>query len=319
MRSADPDDERLHDSFIPKCENDGAPSRFGSSFMLFSGHHSLRFGPRWQAARAALADAMAALFFGRERRRSREALKNFATSIGWMAVNWCMAPVIYIAMKSTQQLYGTLSIPALPASTWETVPWPILLLISVLLKDFADYWNHRLMHMRWIWPIHAVHHSDTHVNFLTSYRIHFLESVFMDASYVILLTWLGVPPIIGAIGGRLFTLHNVYVHIDIDFGHGPFKYILASPRLHRWHHADHPDALGKNLAILFPFYDLLFGTYYLPGRCDKPMGALSENVPPFNLAAQVALPFTRWLQMGSASAKHLAGWAFATARPRPKA
>ena len=235
-----------------------------------------------------------------------------------MAINWCMAPVIYIAMEATRNSYSLLSIPALPASIWESVPWPILLLISLLAKDFSDYWNHRLMHMRWIWPIHAVHHSDTHVNFLTSYRIHFLESIFMDASYVILLTWLGIPPVIGAAGRMLFTLFNCYVHIDVDFGHGPFKYILAPPRQHRWHHADHPDAYGKNLAIVFPFYDQLFGTYYLPGRCDKPMGALSVDVPPYNLVAQVGLPFTRWLQMSSVSVKQVAAWAFASRRPRPR-
>jgi sterol desaturase/sphingolipid hydroxylase (fatty acid hydroxylase superfamily) len=224
-----------------------------------------------------------------------------------------------MAMEFTRNVYGLLSIPTLPASTWESVPWPILLLISVLVKDFADYWNHRLMHMRWIWPIHAVHHSDTHVNFLTSYRVHFLEGVFMDVSYVVLLTWLGIPPIMGAIGRLLFTLHNCYVHIDLDFGHGPFKYFLVSPRFHRWHHADHPDADGKNLASLCPFYDVLFGTYYLPGRCDEPMGALSNDVPPFNLAAQVAYPFTRWLQMGSARVRHVAAWAFASSPLRPKA
>jgi sterol desaturase/sphingolipid hydroxylase (fatty acid hydroxylase superfamily) len=269
--------------------------------------------------RAALADGLAAVCFGRERRLSQEALKNFAASMGWMAVNWFMVPVIYLAMEYTRHLYGLLSIPVLPASIWEAVPWPILLLISLLVRDFADYWNHRLMHMRWIWPLHAVHHSDTHVNFLTSYRIHFLESIFMDASYVLLLTWLGIPPVVGATVRMLLTLLNCYVHVDIDFGHGPFKYILASPRLHRWHHADHPDAHGKNLAIVFPFYDLLFGTYYLPGRCNEPMGALSEDVPPFNVAAQVALPFTRWLQMGSAGVKRVAAWAFASTRPNPKA
>jgi len=287
--------------------------------MLSVDYDSLRFRPRWHAVRTALTGALASLCFGRERRLSREALKNFAASLGWMAINWGMAPIIYLAMESMRDLYGLLSIPVLPSSIWATTPWPILLLISVLLKDFADYWNHRLMHMRWIWPVHAVHHSDTHVNFLTSYRIHFLESIFMDVSYVVLLTWLGIPPIMGAAARLLFTLHNVYVHIDIDFGHGPFKYIVVSPRLHRWHHADHPDAQGKNLANLFPFYDLLFGTYYLPGRCDEPMGALSADVPAYNLVAQVALPLTRWLQMSSAGVRDAAAWALASTRPRPKA
>ena len=275
--------------------------------------------PRWQAARTALPDAVAVLCFGRSRRLSREALKNSGASIGWMAVNWFMVPVIYKAMEFTHYLYGLLSIPALPASIWETVPWPILLFSSLAVKDFADYWNHRVMHMRWIWPIHAVHHSDTHVNFLTSFRIHFLESIFMGASYVLLLTWLGIPPIIGATGAMLLTLHNCYVHIDMDFGHGPFKYLLTSPRLHRWHHADHPSANGKNLANLFPFYDLLFGTYYLPGRCDKQVGALSDDISPFGLLAQVALPFTRWFRMGSASVKHAAAWALESGPLGPKA
>jgi sterol desaturase/sphingolipid hydroxylase (fatty acid hydroxylase superfamily) len=262
-------------------------------------------------ARTALTDGVLVLCFGRERRFSRAAGKNFAASAGWVAVNWCMVPVIYFAMGYTRHLYDLLEIPALPPSTWEMVPWPILLLISVLVKDFADYWNHRAMHTRWIWPIHAVHHSDTHVNLLTSYRLHFLESLFMDASYVILLSWLGIPPVIGALGRMVLTLHNCYVHVDVDFGHGPFKYMLASPRLHRWHHADHPDAIGKNLAILCPFYDLLFGTYYLPGRCDEPMGALSDDVEPFNVAAQVALPFTRWWQMSWSNMKHAAAWVLA--------
>lgn len=278
-----------------------------------SGHAGKK---RWGLLQTPLTHPIAVLFFGRERRFSREAFKNFATSMGWIALNWCMAPFIYIAMKFTRRLYGQLSIPDLPASFWQDVPWVVVLFISILTKDFADYWNHRLMHMRWIWPIHAVHHSDTHVNFLTSFRIHFLESIFMGISYVILLSWLGISPLMGALGSMIFTLHNCYVHIDADIGHGPFKYILTSPRLHRWHHADHPDAYGKNLANLFPFYDLLFGTYYLPGRCNKIMGARSEDISPFNIASQFALPFTRWLKMSADSAKYVASWAFTSRRPR---
>ena len=251
----------------------------------------------WRAIRRAPASALAVLCFGREKRPSRDALKNSATSVGWMAINWVMVPIIYGALESTRSLYEFLGVPALPTSTWASTPWPILLLISLATKDLADYWNHRAMHTRWIWPLHAIHHSDTHVNFLTSFRIHFLESIFMGMSYVLLLSWLGIPPIIGAAGTALLTLHNAYVHIDMNFGHGPFKYLLTSPRLHRWHHADHPKAEGKNLANLFPFYDVIFGTYYLPGRCDKPVGARSGQVPPFSLRSQLALPFARWIEM----------------------
>ena len=251
----------------------------------------------WRAVRRAPVSGLAVLCFGREKRPSRDALKNSATSIGWVAINWVMVPIIYGALEARRSIYEFLGVPALPFSTWASTPWPILLLITLATKDLADYWNHQAMHSRWIWPLHAVHHSDTHVNFLTSFRIHFLESIFMGMSYILLLSWLGIPPIIGAAGTGLLILHNAYVHIDMDFGHGPFKYLLTSPRLHRWHHADHPKAEGKNLANLFPFYDVIFGTYYLPGPCEKPVGARSDQVPPFSLRKQIALPFARWIEM----------------------
>jgi len=45
------------------------------------------------------------------------------------------------------------------------------------------------MHLKWLWPVHAIHHSDPVVNGLTTYRIHILEALVMWGSYTILLTW----------------------------------------------------------------------------------------------------------------------------------
>ena len=72
-----------------------------------------------------------------------------------------MVPVIYWALELTRSLYAMISIPALPASAWEGVPWPLLLFISLAVKDLADYWNHRLMHIRWIWPHLAAQSGET--------------------------------------------------------------------------------------------------------------------------------------------------------------
>lgn len=237
------------------------------------------------------------VFFGREGRVTPEKIKAYATTLGWLLLNSAVAPAVYVAMGLTRDLYAVLHVPALPASLWESVPWPVLFIISVLAKDFADYWNHRWMHTRWGWPIHAVHHSDTDVNILTTSRIHFLEAVVMDASYVLLLSWMGLPPIIGAAARFVFQLHNAYTHIDVDIEHGPLRYIVASPRFHRWHHADVPEAHGKNLANVVPLYDVIFGTYYVPGPCNAPMGALTDKVPAHDIVAQVALPLTRWGRM----------------------
>ena len=191
--------------------------------------------------------------------------------------------------------YGWLSIPSLDKSIWDGVsPWLSIPLV-LLAIDFADYWVHRLMHVsKWAWPIHAVHHSDPHPTALTVGRVHLLEAVLMQMTYLLLLAWLSLPyEVLGGVAG-LRVLHNMYIHIDVDWDHGPLKYLIASPRYHRWHHADEPKAYGKNLANLFPFYDVLFGTYYMPGTCRIAPGA--QGVPTRALE-MVAWPLLVWARL----------------------
>ena len=185
----------------------------------------------------------------------------------------------------------------LSADVWDNVPLPLVVIIGMLARDFADYWNHRIMHTRWLWPTHAAHHSDTHVNAFTGMRVHFLESFMMHATSVVMLTWLQMPEAIPFVVA-FNLLHGLYTHLDLDWDHGPFKYLIVSPRLHRWHHADVPEAYGKNLAIVFPFYDVIFGTYYNPGSCENvEMGALKTGVPDKNPFHIYVFPFLSWGKM----------------------
>ncbi|MGI9393658.1 MAG: sterol desaturase family protein, partial [Boseongicola sp.] len=95
-------------------------------------------------------------------------------------------------------------------------------------------------------------------------------------------------------------VHNMYVHMDLDFGHGPAKYLIASPNFHRWHHADVEEAHGKNLANIMPIYDVLFGTYYYPGRCDAPLGALKSGIEDKNALLIYIYPFQEWIRLAKA-------------------
>jgi len=40
--------------------------------------------------------------------------------------------------------------------------------------------------------------------------------------------------------------------------------ILASPYFHRWHHANDKRSYDKNFCVIFPFLDILFGSFYYP-------------------------------------------------------
>jgi sterol desaturase/sphingolipid hydroxylase (fatty acid hydroxylase superfamily) len=206
-----------------------------------------------------------------------------------------ISPTVFLLLVPVHRGYDLLGIPHLPSSIWQHLPVFVLAAVVVLCRDFVDYWNHRLMHLRWVWPVHAMHHSDPDVTALTSYRVHVLEAVLMRATQLVALSWLGFPK--GALGlaGVLLVVHNTYVHVRIDWGHGPFRLWLASPRFHRWHHANVPALYGKNLANVFPFFDLLFGTYYDAGPCRAPMGV--QGVPQNDVVQLMLFPLSEWRRL----------------------
>mgnify|MGYP000188654932 FL=1 len=122
----------------------------------------------------------------------------------------------------------------------------------------------------------------------------------MSFSYILLLTWMQIPQAIPFVV-IFYSLHNKYVHMDLDFEHGPLKYLIASPVYHRWHHADVPEAYGKNLANVMPIYDVIFGTFYSPGKCNEPMGALKSGIADKNPILIFIYPFQEWARLIRAS------------------
>lgn len=251
---------------------------------------------------------------------SRRAVQGVFATIAIFHINFILLPLVWLAAVGVEGFYQRVGFPAVPTDFWSGVPLWLLAFIAVFSHDLADYWNHRLLHTRWFWPVHAIHHSDPDVNGLTAYRIHILEALVMWSSYTILLTWLGLPADAIGIGAILISLHVVYVHIDVDWHHGPFRLLLASPRFHRWHHADVAEAYGKNLANIFPIFDWMFGTYRVPGPCNAPLGA--AGVPQNDVARLMAWPMTEWLKLAgediAALRSRLVAWKRKTGAPQRK-
>jgi sterol desaturase/sphingolipid hydroxylase (fatty acid hydroxylase superfamily) len=224
----------------------------------------------------------------------RNHFDNVVTTLLLSALSLIFVPLYLVAIDFLEHAYFTLSIPTVPASFWNGWPLPVQVLLLLLALDLIDYWNHRVMHTRWVWPIHAIHHSDSDVNGFTSMRIHLLEALFMNATHIFFLSWLGLSHLAtGAVVLFLLVL-NVYVHLNVDWNHGRFHLLLASPRFHRWHHADEPTAYGKNLANIFPFYDWIFGTHYNPGPCEAVMGV--KDVPDKSAFKLLIFPFVAWIK-----------------------
>lgn len=241
---------------------------------------------------------------GRREELGRHAIQNTAATILVMALNIAALALFHEDINAgAQAVYNALGVPKLPAGTWDGTPLWLVTLIALVARDFCDYTIHRLMHrVSWLWPAHAAHHSDTHVNVFTTFRVHAAETVLMSLTYIVLLTWLQMPQAL-PFAFALAMLHNMYVHMNVGWDHGPLKYLIASPAFHRWHHADAAEVQGRNLANIMPVWDVIFGTYHMPGRCTLPMGGLSAGLDDKNPVAIWLYPFREWGRMAAAAVR----------------
>lgn len=179
-------------------------------------------------------------------------------------------------------------------------PFALQVLEMLVITDFVSYWMHRLFHARrTLWPFHAVHHSSTHLDWLASVRVHPINEIATRVAMALVLVGLGFAPWTLAVYAPILTLYAVFLHANVPFTWGPLRYVLASPVFHRWHHSKAPEARDTNFSGLFSFWDLAFGTFYMPpGRVPETFGVAGDPVPE-SLWGQLKWPFTRASRAGS--------------------
>ena len=163
----------------------------------------------------------------------------------------------------------------------------------LLVGDIISYWVHRWFHGKRMWKFHAIHHSSTDLDWLSSVRLHPVNdwlSRWIQASALMIM---GFSPAAIAAYVPFLTFYAVFIHANVSWGFGRLGWLLASPKFHRWHHTSEEEGLDTNFAGLFPFIDRLFGTYYMPaGRLPENFGLRDEPVPE-NYVGQLLYPFRK--------------------------
>lgn len=162
----------------------------------------------------------------------------------------------------------------------------VLLLLG--LTDLAQYWLHRLFHSRWLWPLHAIHHSAEMVHWTTTFRVHPLNYLLYTTSLAIVARLLGFAPQAFLWAAPILFLFGALAHANLDWSFGPLKWIVVSPIFHRWHHSLDATARDRNFAPLFPLWDLMFQTFHMPPGA-KPEAYGVEDFP-HGFFAQIAYP-----------------------------
>ncbi|MCH8933191.1 MAG: sterol desaturase family protein [Nitrospinae bacterium] len=171
------------------------------------------------------------------------------------------------------------------------------LLLATFLVDLAGYWRHRLMHSRFLWPFHAIHHSPKELDWLSNERFHPVNTYI---SYLLSLTVLILffeDPFIFALCMPLRKAYGMFIHANVNISYGPFDFVLASPLFHHWHHAA-SEMADKNYCTFFSFLDWMFGTYYLPKDKKEPASVgLAQDDLANRFWPQMVYPFIKLARM----------------------
>ncbi len=153
---------------------------------------------------------------------------------------------------------------------FEVMSWPVWahLLVGFLVRDFIQWWIHRLLHrIPALWEFHKVHHSVEQMGFAAHLRYHWMENVVYRTLEYIPLALIGI-------GLRDFFIIHIFTLAVGHFNHSNFKinvgflkFIFNNPQMHIWHHAyDLPKNKphGVNFGITLSLWDYIFRTHYLP-------------------------------------------------------
>jgi len=197
----------------------------------------------------------------------------------------------------TQLVLGTATVSAINALGGGLIRLPssgILLLPAFLAYlftlDLLEYLFHRAQHrLPWLWAMHALHHSDPAMNASTVDRHFWLEPAIKTVTIYLLAGLLFQTP--GIILGMysLLSFYHIVPHMNLRLGFGKGWWLLNSPQFHRIHHSALPQHYNCNFASLFPIYDRLFGTQYVPQPDEYPPTGLATQ--PENLWQAVTWPW----------------------------
>lgn len=174
--------------------------------------------------------------------------------------------------------------------------WPLALQVTVFVvtHDLYIYLMHRAQHASpFLWRFHEAHHSVRRVDWLSGVRSHPVEILVNQTVEFAPIVLLGAAPEVAAIKGAVSAIWGMFIHANLDVRLGPLQKLINGPEMHRWHHADQPEAHGRNFATKLAVWDWLFGTAFLPdpavrkaeryglGTLGFPSGYLAQVVRAF--------------------------------------
>jgi len=203
-----------------------------------------------------------------------------ALSISWLIFTITIA-------NSAFKLLATIAEPRALANVSNLILFSSFALLLILLEDFSRYALHRLLHYRWFWRIHQLHHSATTLTPISFLRVHPLEKLLYQLRSAlvyggctgIFFFLVGEHPqawlIFGISGASLIfnTLGANLRHSMIPISYGVFEKVFISPLQHQLHHSQ--KYCQTNYGAIFSIWDIIFSTWSA-GNKQAPLPAKNK-------------------------------------------
>lgn len=142
---------------------------------------------------------------------------------------------------------------AMPA--WIAAP------LIYLAISFVNYWTHRALHSKLLWPLHAVHHAAPAFTVANAGRIALPEMVATD------LLATGAAAALGGSAEALYWaflvagIESIWTHTNIRGVEWLERFGFNSPKGHLIHHALDARYHNRNFGDLLCIWDKVFGTH----------------------------------------------------------
>ena len=174
-------------------------------------------------------------------------------------------------------------------------------IITIFILDLVGaYFAHLFQHkISFLWPIHAVHHSDESVDTTTANRHHPFESVVRFIFTFIGIFISGAPIGLVLMYQSISVIASQFNHANIQISNKVDKllsYVIVSPNMHKVHHHFELPYTDSNYGNIFSIWDRLFGTYMELNK-DKIVYGVDtdlDEVQNSKFASLIERPFKKW-------------------------
>lgn len=196
---------------------------------------------------------------------------------------------VFIWLEENQ--FGLLTLIDLPI-------WAQLLLSIMVLDLIAQYSVHYLLHkVKWMWRLHLIHHTDTHVDATTGTRHHPFDFIIRESFALIAVLIMGMPVAFYLIYRLLSIFFTYFTHANISLPSALDKalsYVIVTPNMHKFHHHYQLPWTDSNYGNMLSIWDRLFGTFVYEKTEDIRYGIdIVADETSDNIKYQLGIPFNK--------------------------